>query len=40
MYDKNDKNQYSSDIEVIFQVIDVDIQKEINRDFLELNIFS
>ena len=40
MYDKNNENQYSSDIEVIFQIIDVDIQKEISRDFLELNILK
>jgi len=38
MYDKNSNNEYLSEIEVIFQIIDIDTQQEINRELLELTI--
>lgn len=36
MYDKNNNNEYSSQIEIIFQIIDTDTKQEVNRKLLEL----
>ena len=36
MYDKNSDDEYLSQIEIIFQIIDIKTQQEVNRKLLEL----